>query len=557
MLIYNRKDVQSRYVELKVRLTSRGKGTVLFGQGIDVSTGRVIDKCNASQKMPSIETQIPFAERIVINKVEAKFIKMTAPPRKKEVIDIEIGIYSKAFEECEDTKVLHKPNWNDATFNMSLTYFVKNVLPRLDYYGYDIDLECISRIQEELIQKAVISKRGKMDYNTAKYSISNQMFRCDYIYKKLREYSPKYKLPSIDLEITGVRRKVHNDLAKALPNKIRIMFARLLFRLVKTKSGGLAMALGLMLFAGPRTAESAAVYFYQIQYSDSYAVTFICQQEKNRRAVKLLKTENAYRCIVLPKILIDLLENRKAYLISLGYNAEYIEQLPITFSGGDPAVLESSQEISALGKKLLKLCGCSNNFLLPWYSLMSTKPDVVDNDKLDDICAYVLRRDFATRACNICGLRPDQVDYLLGHAVSSKLKKDYLTSDGQSNVAWCLERYIFNPNHSNNPGFSPIPITHGSNLNLQANQDFMFVLSEPESVLDVEITFESMEAMDSVSIITTANITSNIECIERQDTPSLRRIRQIIGESIPKGAYGLWINEANKINIEEKETIKI
>lgn len=55
MLIYNRKDVQSRYVELKVRLTSRGKGTVLFGQGIDVSTGRVIDKCIASQKMPAIE----------------------------------------------------------------------------------------------------------------------------------------------------------------------------------------------------------------------------------------------------------------------------------------------------------------------------------------------------------------------------------------------------------------------------------------------------------------------------------------------------------------------
>jgi hypothetical protein len=42
----------------------------------------------------------------------------------------------------------------------------------------------------------------------------------------------------------------------------------------------------------------------------------------------LKEQENAYRCIVLPKIMLDLLENRKAYLISVGYDAEYVEKLP-------------------------------------------------------------------------------------------------------------------------------------------------------------------------------------------------------------------------------------
>ena len=72
---------------------------------------------------------------------------------------------------------------------------------------------------------------------------------------------------------------------------------------------------------------------------------------------------------------------------------------------------------------------------------MIEEPDLVDVEKITDVTAYILRRDWATRACNICRLRPDQVDYLMGHSIQ-KDKKRLSDPETRLLIAWALERYV-------------------------------------------------------------------------------------------------------------------
>lgn len=246
---------------LNIRLSIRGKGTILYGQAVDATDGKIINKCYAKHRLPAIEAQMPYVERIVLKKVEEKYKKMLEPSNKKIVVNVEKGIFSAALEPITDLNLLRKHSWGDGTFETSLTYFKRKVLPRLDCYGHDIDMECIKKIQEELVQIALTSNRGNMNLNSAEKSVSDLMYRANYIYQKLREYSPGYLLPDLDLEMGGIRKKTQQELPKALPDSVRIMIARLLFRLVETAVGGLAMAVALMVFAGVRPAEAAAVYY--------------------------------------------------------------------------------------------------------------------------------------------------------------------------------------------------------------------------------------------------------------------------------------------------------
>lgn len=465
---------------LNVRLTIRGNGTILFGQGVDATTVRIIAGCTAKHRLPAIETQIPYVERIIAKKIEEKHKKMTETSNQRIEVNIEEGIYTAAFESITDLNLLRKHSWGDGTFNPSLTYFKRKILPRLDCYGYEIDMECIKKIQEELVQIAVTSNRGNMNPIDAENSVRNQMYRANYIYQRLREYSPYYILPDLDLEMGGTRKKAQQELPKALPDSIRIMLSRLLYRLSETTIGGLALGVALMFYAGTRPAEAAAVNFSEIKYYGTYGTLLIYKQEKNRVPTIILKSKNAYRCIILPKIMLDLISIRKAYLINQGLSSEYIDKLPITYSDGDPNTLTRSQNISALGKKLLRLCGYSDQYLSEWYEVMRNKVDKVDEEIVDDVSAYILRRDWTTRACDVCGLKQDQVDYLLGHANSKKKKNDYLTPECQSKIAYCLERYVYDPEHTGNPAFSPVLLNQGDNFDLDLNQAFLFVSGNSE-----------------------------------------------------------------------------
>lgn len=529
----------------------RKNGTLLFGRGIDAETRRPLPGCTAKLRLPlplNVK-QIPDFERMLVRKIETKYEKASLAKTEKP-ISAEKGIFSLAYAAIEDKSILHRRSWNDDTFKTSLTYFENQVLPLLDELGTDIGSDDILRLQDKLIQTAYESKRSNSNKNDATATVSNKLFRMDYIYQVLRDNSLSFNLPDIDLTMNNRHKKVQAEQPKALPDSMRILLARLLFRLVATPLGGLALATAMMHFTG-LTAESAAVFFGKIKNQGTYAKYFVEFQEKDRNISNILKTQNAYRWVILPQIMVDLLSKREEYLTSIGYTPDYIKTLPITYQHGDPSILIRSSEVSAFAKKLLFLIGCTDEYFMAMYKLMIEEPDLVDGEKITDITAYILRRDWATRACNICGLRPDQVDYLMGHSIQKDKKEDYQTPEGQAAIAWALERYVFDPDHSNNPAFIPIILSPGMKQCFDLNQGFLFEAGDKETQL--EITVNCAEPGNAPCLIVPYECADHIIRFGVWDKPESRQVRPLIGNTLTPEAYNYWISKANSIDLKQLE----
>ena len=336
-----------------------------------------------------------------------------------------------------------KRGWNDETFHKTIVYCLNNVFPRLDRYGFEICEEDIHTIQEELIQKAYESKCSNSKRDDSERSVAAQLYRADYVYQRLREQFPD--LPRLDLKLDKRGPRIQAEQCKALPDKVRVMLSRLLLRLIATPYGGQALAAAFMLFCGLRTSEAAGVFFRDIGYHDTFGSMFVQHQEQNGKITDILKTTNAYRSVILPKILLDFVDLRIAFLQDLGFSRDRIMELPIASAAGNPEILTRSNMISALVRELLLLCGITDDFLQVTRDLTDWEPDIVGEEKVIVVAAYILRRDFGTRACHICGFTMDEVDYLLGHAAKSRRLHDYKTPEKKKELAWKLERYVFDP----------------------------------------------------------------------------------------------------------------
>lgn len=540
---------------LSVKVSQRGSQDDLYleGHGIDAGTGRAIHGTSVKRKLQTPES-LKYVAAAVAHLVEQKYLSLTrtSPPKAHIRPD---GFFTEALKTCtpEGIVLLHKTYcWSGKTFHSALTYCQNSLFPRLDQYGMEICEEDIHTIQEELIQKAEQSKRGNRNRADAERSVAAQLYRADYIYQRLREVRPDLDLPKLDLTLDRPGPRIQTEQCKALPDKVRIQFAHLLFRLLTTPAGGLALAAALMLFCGLRTSEATGVIFSDIRYHGLFGSLFVCQQEQNGDLTRILKTENAYRNVILPKIMLDFLGIRDAYLQSLGYIPEQFKELPIACINQEPEALAHSNAVSALARELLQLCGLSDEFFQAVRELADREPDEVGGEKVRDVAAYTLRRDWGTRACHICGFSMDQVDYLLGHAAKSKQRKDYLTLEKQAELAWQLERYVFDPSHSAHPAATPQVLRAGLEKGYPVSQAFRFH-SDEQDTLEITYSFECAEPGDTVSIILPPGVTPEFARHLRQDTPSLRQNRPLIGALLSKEMSLAWIQEAEQIDLSKWE----
>ncbi len=490
--------------------------------------------------------------------MEQKYRDITVKtPRDKAPVH-QNGLFTKTLEICISKELPSlckggKNGWNGETFQKTLKYCKNSLFPRLDQYGTEICEEDIHTIQEELIQKAEQSKRGNRNRADAERSVAAQLYRADYIYQRLREVRTDLDdLPKLDLTLYKPGPRIQTEQCKALPDKIRVQFAHLLFRLLTTPAGGLALSAALMLFCGLRTSEAAGVLFQDIHNHGLFGSLFVCRQEKDGALTGVLKTGNAYRNVILPKIMLDFLEMREAYLQSLGYSPEQVNEFPLACADQEPETLTRSNAVSALVRELLQLCGLSDEFFQSARELADREPDEVDGEKVQDVAAYTLRRDWGTRACHICGFSMDQVDYLLGHASKSKLRRDYLTPEKQAELAWKLERYVFDPRYSAHPAASPQVLLTRSEKDYPVSQAFRFH-SDEQNTLEITYSFECTEPGDAVSIILPPGVKPEFAQHLRQDTPSPRQNRPLIGALLSEEVSLAWIQEAEQIDLSKWE----
>ena len=537
---------------VKVSQRGTGNGLYLEGHGIDTNTGRLIPGTSVKRKLQAPES-MDFVSATVAYLVEQKYLAIHCPERPKAVAVPE-GLYTNALKKAiaENKTSLQKGGsrgWNDETFEKTLVYCLNNVFSRLDRYGKEISEEDIHSIQEELIQKACENKRGNRNRADAERSVAAQLYRADYVYQRLREQNPE--LPRLDLKMDKTGPRIQAEQCKALPDKVRVQLAHLLLRLLSTPFGGLALAAAFMLFCGLRTSEAAGVFFNDIRYHGTFGSLFVSRQEQNGEIINNLKTKNAYRNVILPKILLDFLDIRIAFLQHLGFSVDRIQELPIACTAGNPETLTRSNAISALVRELLQLCGITDEFFQTVRDLTDREPDMVDGEKVMDLAAYTLRRDWGTRACHFCGFTMDQVDYLLGHAPKSNRRQDYLTTEKQKELAWKLERYVFDPAHSAHPYFCPTGIAPGTENKYPASQAFRFCVEQRK--LELRILFKYLEPKDSVKLVLTPDVTPEVKLNSFDDSPEMRQSRPLIGALNPEALIRNWISEADDINLSRWE----
>ena len=189
---------------------------------------------------------------------------------------------------------------------------------------------------------------------------------------------------------------------------------------------GCVLAYGamMMLWSGLRTAEAMAPLMgeFELDEEKRFGIYTVRRQIKSgSKAVEQLKTDAAYRNVVLPCSAFTFVKLRRTQLSALGYSDSEIDTLPLVSRPGAIHEFIHPSQLSAFVRRLLLICGYSKEAFDTASKIMFTERDPLDGDLgMDDTSAYIFRRDFASRCCNICGIEPSEVDLLIGHKGSEK-----------------------------------------------------------------------------------------------------------------------------------------
>mgnify|MGYP004568687839 FL=1 len=169
---------------------------------------------------------------------------------------------------------------------------------------------------------------------------------------------------------------------------------------------------------------------------------------------RLVSPKHRYRVAILP-----------------GWGVEIVERCFAALEAAHPGwykdescALCDPAELSAWVIKTLRRCGCSNDYL---ESAKTEYERWVTRDRsgrpIETADAYVLRRDWATRARCICGLTARECDMLMGHQNPTPYaaRPDFTLSNVCFDLSAKLGRYIYSTSLTDHPRYSPRLVHHG------------------------------------------------------------------------------------------------
>lgn len=374
--------------------------------------------------------------------------------------------------------------WSKSTSRKAITYFELNFLPELDRLldeNGTITQTDVDDILELLIERASAKKKSTGQYVVVRKSVEQEVATALMIYNEVRINTPEYELPELHFRVTPQKSTPGNEQVKCLSDPIRIKLAALLlYRLLPV---GPACGLALMLFGGLRTAEASAPCFKDITICGDFAICKVNSQIRGRIKDSLLKTDAAYRTVVLPFVFMEFYRQAVSHLKEHGYSEDAIQEMPFVTDGTSLNEYIHPNKLSEYIRKLLLLCGCTKEFLEGQRFLMERYPDRI-NDNLTnrDVSAYILRRDYATRLSTRCGVPMDTLDYLLGHCQKENVGRDFESPDAQAEIATAMERFVFLSEFSKHPAYVPIVVSENNSI------------PPPEPHSDIDLIFESKDS---------------------------------------------------------------
>lgn len=437
---------------------SKNEKTLIHGYLVHHDTGiRVDDSPDVRTTSKPIATNVKRSIKYVIGRLVRWYIAFNA--NSTSSIEPHDKIFTNAFDSIKDKSIFRAgKNWLPSTFQEYIGYFKNSVLPKMDQYGITITQSNLDAIQRELIERA--AENGDKDRLKAEKGVrtklehANSFLRIIYnIIGGVAISRPFFDLPPRSHTNT-------TEQIKALPIGLRVTLAFVLL-LVPVNICPVSLGVALMFYCGLRTAEAAAPTFKEIAHHKNngkeFGSYYVQYQYKGKELVPP-KSINAYRQVIIPRILMYKLNQRKDYLEKQGLSSAEIGDMPVVSRHDDAKRYAGPDAISAFAKKLLEKCGFHISDAL--ITLMMEEPMLdADDHPILEPHAYMLRRDWTSRMFNVNGIDRDIIDYLIGHKNEARSETIIsMNEDKLAEIAEMYERFVAVPEFSYHPLYNPIII---------------------------------------------------------------------------------------------------
>lgn len=515
------KDIVCRnhpHVSVHITWTETANGPInIRGYAIDSESGIRKDYAKTHKHRAKSNSEIAAKQEHIFNAICAEVARHERRAAIKSTASQEAtSPFERAFAELKSSPDPVCPDWGDRYTKGSITYFERHLLPMLIKYGNEewstSDREALHR---EIAEQILMSKRSAGHEATANETAYKNLVAADTIYQRMRDYDPS--LPEISLRPRYTGRTAKREQIKSLPRKVRRRLARMLEKMID-REPRLAMAAVIMYDGGLRTAEAAAVWIDVIFNSDDLTRVLVCYQVQEGKRVNILKTSNAYRTIVLSH-----------WGSTMLYRC--LGKLPIDSDDIANQVCDT-RKLSATLRQMLMDAGLTAEYFAAAEQAMREKPDYDGFGRpVFDVCAYILRRDWSSRARNVCGLTSLEIDIFLGHRVKipQKKREDLRLIESLMVLSKKLERYVHNPEYSLHPGIRPYQLSHSVDFDL-IPYDVIRLRNTSDEEVEVKLDVEAVLNAESIEVISVEDAQQQ-ETIRYIPTHCIRSSEPIIGKS--------------------------
>lgn len=333
-------------------------------------------------------------------------------------------------------------DWNNTTRKQRNRYYDNTILPALknhdtklikDYTVEDFD-DAIQRI----IEKGYTLKGEQRYYSDSTINtFRNMIYRVVYYSSVLGYCNNIFWGTYYELDLPSPQEVINEHIY--LKKSLELDQDKRLFKELFKRGSLLGEEVGLCLMysLGLRNAEAAGLNYGDIVPLQGYEDIYVARIYKTtipftNKLQSSGKTLNSGRMIPVPKILYNMLQERKKHIsdLLLDQGSELnINDLPIACRGDNYAVRCSADDITDAAKRVFQNIGITSKQLAYIDAdLRDSKLREVIREK--DPTAYLLRRNYATYLY-ILQLDISEIQYLMGHDIENEYetRNDYNDPD--------------------------------------------------------------------------------------------------------------------------------
>lgn len=384
------------------------------------------------------------------------------------------------------------------------THFLPMLRARHDYAVIDADE--LNVMFEQTVYDATqsLNFKGRIEATRKKKQI--EYLQYERIYAAMRKVDPELPIIKFDTLLT---RTIYGDPEqfRSIPELYRQRLWREFERNVATQP--VAVKDGILIASGGlRPGEASIIHPDDLIYEDNYCWLKVVEQEARGHATNILKRPDSYRIAIIPSWGATLLKRC----------AEHI-----AIPGNRDIPLMSKDDTRPTIIHMMSKCG--------FAEMLDAHSSVLD-DRFGKIAKdvfslayrpHLLRADYASRMRNVCGMDSDTLDLLMGHPPATRHKRDLpdlSLRQTRKAIADIMERYVYNPDMSQNPSVSPLPISPKQDVPTFTT---IHLINNSDEDMVVDLDLEANESGETITL----RLPREANRIHNRSTPQIKQPRDL------------------------------